>query len=156
MRRMLFVAATLAMALAFAGPALADFWIGTNDNDIKKGTEGADTLIGRGGNDRLSGLGAIDKISGNGGRDKLYGGDGADNTAGGSGGDLIVAGGGTDNIQGAAGDDTIYTGTKAEGNDGDSDEVRYGPGHDKVFLFGPDHAAHNLEARDVCEEITNY
>ena len=156
MRRMLFVAATLAMALAFAGPALADFWIVTNDNDSKKGTEGADTLIGRGGNDTLSGLGAIDEISGNGGRDKLYGGDGADNTAGGSGGDLIVAGGGADNIQGAAGDDTIYTGTKAEGNDGDSVEVRCGHGYDKVFLFGPDHAAHNLEARDVCEEITNY
>ena len=151
MRKIMLLAATFAMVLALAGP-----WIGTNDDDRKKGTEKADTMMGMGGNDTLSGMGAIDELSGNRHADRLYGGDGADHIDSGSGGDLIVAGDGADNIQAASGDDTIYTGTKEEGKDGDSDEVRCGPGYDVVYLSGQDHAAHNLEAKDVCEEINNY
>ena len=157
LRKIMLLAATFAMVLALAGPALAGtFWQGTNGNDTKRGTDSADTLRGKGGNDRLYGLGAIDELSGNSGKDKLYGAQGADHIDGGSGGDLIVGGTGADNIQAATGNDTIYTGTKEEGKDGSSDEVRCGPGHDVVYLSGQDHAAHNLEAKDVCEEIHNY
>jgi hypothetical protein len=50
---------------------------------------------------------------------------------------------------------TIYTGTGTEG-DRFSDEVRCGGGYEVLYLSGRDHASHNLEAKDTCEEIHNY
>jgi len=129
---------------------------GTNGRDRMVGTQGADTMRAKCGNDVVMGKGAIDEISGNSGNDRLFGDEGADHVDGGSGGDTLVAGVGADNIQAASGDHTIYTGTKEEGRDGDSDEVRCGDGYDVVYLTSQDHAAHNVEAKDVCEEIHNY
>jgi Ca2+-binding RTX toxin-like protein len=147
--------AFFAMLLA-ASAAYAVFDLGTNGRDRMVGTPNPDTLMAKGGNDTVIGKGSIDELSGQRGKDKVIGNDGADHMDGGSGGDVLVGGDGADNLQAASGNDTIYTGTKADGKDGDSDEVRCGGGYDVVYLSGQDHAAHNVEAKDVCEEIHNY
>ena len=121
-----------------------------------RGDNGPDTLAGTKKADTIRGLGGADEISGLRGKDRLFGDSGTDFIDGGSGGELMVGGTGSDILFGASGNDTIYTGTKTEGKDRASDEVRCGGGYDVVYLSGRDHASHNVEAKDVCEEIHNY
>jgi hypothetical protein len=80
--------------------------VGTEGNDVRRGTPTKDVIAGLGGNDRLSGLAGNDLICGGAGRDTLKGGKGNDRLYGGTGRDTLKGGPGTDKLKGAAGKDT--------------------------------------------------
>jgi Ca2+-binding RTX toxin-like protein len=71
--------------------------VGTNGNDVRKGTPGRDVMAGLGGNDKLSGLEGNDVICGGGGKDKLNGGKGKD---------ALLGQGGKDTCKGSKGNDS--------------------------------------------------
>ncbi|HEX6207011.1 MAG TPA: choice-of-anchor Q domain-containing protein [Actinomycetota bacterium] len=70
--------------------------VGTQGNDVLRGTGRKDGFLGFGGRDRLIGRGGSDGMCGNGGRDTLEGGPGRDRLHGGPGRDLCVGGPGRD------------------------------------------------------------
>ena len=81
--------------------------LGTNDNDVLRGTAAVDVLCGFGGNDVLLGLGGNDVAYGGAGDDDLVGGPGGDTLDGGAGNDGLRGEGGTDDIVGGEGRDTV-------------------------------------------------
>lgn len=109
MRKIIILAAMLAMALVAAVPALAVTKDGGSGNDTLLGTNGRDALSGGSGNDILYGYGAADALSGGSGSDSIYGGLGQDTISGGSGGDFIDDGndGVRDTIDCGSGTDTV-------------------------------------------------
>jgi Ca2+-binding RTX toxin-like protein len=70
--------------------------VGTEGNDVRKGTAGKDVIVGLGGNDKLSGLARNDVICGGPGKDKLKGGKGNDKLYGEAGNDMLRGGAGKD------------------------------------------------------------
>jgi Ca2+-binding RTX toxin-like protein len=66
--------------------------VGTEGNDIRRGTPSTDVIAGLGGNDRLSGLAGNDVICGGAGKDTLKGGKGKDRLYGGPGKDTLKGG----------------------------------------------------------------
>ncbi len=79
--------------------------VGTEGNDVRKGTSGKDVIVGFGGNDKLSGLAGNDLICGGSGKDKLKGGKGNDKLYGEAGKDTLKGGPGNDKLKGGAGKD---------------------------------------------------
>lgn len=73
------VAAAISVAaFLFVVPALALNIVGTNGNDVLRGTGRADRVNGRGGDDRILGLAGNDTLTGGLGRDYVDGGAGSD------------------------------------------------------------------------------
>lgn len=103
---------------------------GTSDGDVICGLGGDDTLFGAGGRDRLIGGDGDDYLVGGPGPDVLRGGAGNDSLAGGAGRDVLWGGPGNDLLRGAAGPDTLYGGPGG-------DIVRGGAGSDRL-RGGPD------------------
>ena len=133
--------------------------IGSDDDDILKGTPDDDVIVGLGGNDIIHGFGGnnticggagddvlfgdlgSDRLLGEDGNDVLHGGDGLDSLMGGDGHDVLlgeadnddlIGGGGDDSLHGGLGDDQL---TGSGGNDtlrGDTgvDELDGGGGFD--------------------------
>jgi len=116
---------------------LARLYIGTDGDDVWRGTNAAETFSGGLGNDSISGAGGNDLIDGGPGNDSLAGEDGEDTLTGGTGNDSLSGGVGKDLLQGGEGDDSL------DGGDGD-DTLDGGAGNDSfnagygsnTFLFG--------------------
>ena len=81
--------------------------VGTNGNDVRKGTPGRDVIVGLAGNDKLSGLASNDLICGGSGKDTLKGGKGKDRLYGQKGEDTLKGGKGKDRLYGQKGEDTL-------------------------------------------------
>jgi hypothetical protein len=79
--------------------------VGTEGNDVRKGTSGKDVIVGLGGNDKLSGLAGNDLICGRAGKDTLRGGKGNDKLYGNAGKDTLKGGPGKDKLKGGRGKD---------------------------------------------------
>lgn len=80
---------TLRTAMCFGSPATR---IGTEGNDVIRGTRRADVIVAFGGADRVRGGGGKDKICGGKGRDRLFGERGNDRLNGGPGRDFCRQG----------------------------------------------------------------
>jgi Tol biopolymer transport system component len=128
--------------------------VGTEGNDVLRGTTLADVLVGLGGNDvltavpqyysgdTLEGGQGDDVLLGSYQSDTLDGGPGNDILQGGPGSDLLVGGPGRDTIQGEGGRDLIYArdgeadtiscGTNAGTTTGQEGDVAYVDAIDKV------------------------
>ena len=104
MRKIIILAAMLAIALVAAVPALAVARSGGSGDDVLYGTNGRDALSGGSGHDYMDGLGGADTLSGGSGEDVLYGGSGRDTLSGGSNNDVIH-----DAFDGVK--DTVYCGS---------------------------------------------
>jgi Tol biopolymer transport system component len=106
--------------------------VGTEGDDVLKGTQLADVIVGLGGDDRLTAVPSYfvgDTLEGDAGDDALLGsvesdtlegGAGADVLRGGPGPDLLDGGSGRDNLHGDGGRDLIYA------RDGEVDTVSCG------------------------------
>ena len=97
--------------------------VGTNGDDVLRGTPHKDVIVGNGGADRIFGAAGNDVICGNGGADHIQGGPGADLILGGWGNDRIIGGDGPDDLRGGrdvdfisgkSGRDRIVGGTEAD------------------------------------------
>jgi Ca2+-binding RTX toxin-like protein len=126
---------TLTAALALAAPAAGDFIIGTDGDDILRGTPRADSIEGLGGKDDLFGRAGGDFLFGGDGTDTLRGGPGADTLLGqashdriwgGDGSDFVSGGAWNDQIRGGAGDDVNLDGGNGK------DTIRGGGGVDRL------------------------
>ena len=98
--------------------------LGTNGNDILRGTAEADVICGFDGNDQLRGLADNDTVLGGDGRDVVVGSGGSDFLAGGRGSDTLRGGGGRDSLRGGRGSDRHDGGP-------DIDNCVGGPGRDR-------------------------
>jgi len=115
-------------------PVDPDAILGTDEDDILKGTrdddliiakDGDDNVRGRAGDDEIHGEGGDDNLRGNFGEDTLDGGEGADVLKGGFGDDAMMGGDGDDVLRGGFGDDDM------EGGEGD-DVASGGFGDDNI------------------------
>ena len=121
--------------------------VGTAGNDVLTGTAADDVVCGLGGDDRITGRGGDDVLRGGGGADLVRGGPGDDRVAGGGGRDRLLGQGGDDVLRGDGGNDDVVGGRGddrlvgsrgadrivADGDPvGSVDDVRCGPGKDKV------------------------
>jgi Ca2+-binding RTX toxin-like protein len=97
--------------------------VGTEGDDIRKGTSRRDVIVGLAGNDRLSGLAGNDLTCGGRGNDTLKGGAGQDQLSGQKGKDKLYGQKGNDKLSGNAGRDTLMGGPG-------KDILRGGPGKD--------------------------
>ena len=79
--------------------------VGTEGNNVRKGTSRKDVIVGLGGKDQLSGLAGNDVICGGPGKDTLNGGKGNDKLYGEAGKDTLKGGPGKDKLKGGAGKD---------------------------------------------------
>ncbi len=111
--------------------------VGTNGNDVLKGTTLADTISGLDGNDIITGDAGNDDLNGNVGNDSVSGGAGNDTVGGGQGDDPLVAGDdGNDTVNGGKGNDYVYGGTGDDivnGYEGDDWVVEGNEGNDAVY-----------------------
>ncbi len=152
MRKLMMLAAMLAMMLVVAVPALAVTWSGTSGDDTFSGTPEADSMLCYGGNDILSGLGGGDTMSGGPGDDEMRGGDGNDRVTGSTGNDTLYGGPGRADLRGNAGDDTIYVDDDRDLPALESfDEVYCGDGYDVVYKAKRDSSGNNMDRG--CEEV---
>ena len=138
-------------------PDGANIILGTEGDDVLRGTRGVDCIYGFGGDDDLRGRGGDDLLFGGRGddilrghrgddvafggscHDRLRGGSGADRLSGGAGDDTLSGGRGRDSLEGGAGSDTLRGGRhgdRLDGGDG-HDVLRGGRGVD-VCLNGED------------------
>jgi Ca2+-binding RTX toxin-like protein len=115
MRRITLVLLAMAIAVVLAsGVALAVTKVGTNCDDVLRGTDEPDRIKGRAGEDIILGLGDSDILGDGKGEDVIYGGAGKDRTNGNEGPDTVYGDGGRNKLDGGAGDNTLYGGP---GND---------------------------------------
>ncbi|WP_411878273.1 calcium-binding protein [Polaromonas sp. YR568] len=111
---------------------------GTEDGDVRYGTEGADAINGLGGDDTLYGGGGADILSGGEGNDNLDGANGSDVLEGGAGNDYITDSGGGNYYNGGAGNDYLS-------GSGATDFLMGGIGNDAIRSGdGPDVIAFNV------------
>ena len=93
--------------------------IGSEGNDVIRGSGAANVLDGRGGNDEIRGQGGDDRVLGGNGNDKLFGGFGRDVYQGGAGNDVLDAGNESttegDDFSGGSGADTITYASRSVG-----------------------------------------
>jgi glucose/arabinose dehydrogenase/PKD repeat protein len=73
--------------------------VGTEGNDVLKGTKAHDVIAGLGGKDKLKGKGGNDLLCGGAGKDTLKGGGGDDGLKGGGGRDVCKGGPGDDRVR---------------------------------------------------------
>jgi Ca2+-binding RTX toxin-like protein len=78
------------------GSTLADYLVGSDQNNNLQGGAGKDTLLGGAGNDLIMGGAGNDQIMGDDGNDHIMGDDGNDLIIGGTGGDYMDGGAGND------------------------------------------------------------
>lgn len=97
--------------------------MGTNGDDVLKGTRGNDVIYAKNGDDSVRGGKGNDCLHGGRGDDLLYGGKGDDSLRGGKGADQLYGGKGSDVLKGGRGDDYLNGGV---GND----MLRGGSGND--------------------------
>ena len=109
--------------------------VGTDGDDVLRGTPGADVICGLGGDDTIVGLGGDDVIWGGAGDDVMVGRGGDDVIWGGAGDDTISGGDGDDRLFGEAGADVLAGGA-------DSDELWGGPGVDNLHGNTQDDTLH--------------
>ena len=116
---------------------ITDVILGSDGDDVIRGTEFADDIDGRGGNDLITGLAGADSIKGSQGvdiirggsdGDLLQGGAGADRLFGEGGNDRVEGGGGADRLLGLAGSDTVIGGA--------GDDTVSGGGGDDLVIGG--------------------
>lgn len=126
------VATVVALALACAGPALAqqEAIKGTNGPDKIDGGPGDQTIHGLDGDDVLDGGPGYDFLFGGEGDDVLNGGPGTDHLRGGPGDDVLRGGGGDDDLEGGVGNDRLIGG-------GGPDWLAGGPGADRFIYTNP-------------------
>jgi Ca2+-binding RTX toxin-like protein len=79
--------------------------VGTEGNDVRRGTPSKDVIAGLGGDDKLRGLAGNDVICGGAGNDTLKGGKGRDKLYGEVGKDKLKGGPGKDKLKGGPGRD---------------------------------------------------
>ncbi|MGZ5403099.1 MAG: ExeM/NucH family extracellular endonuclease [Nocardioides sp.] len=84
--------------------------VGSNGDDVIRGTNRDDVIVARGGNDRIDAGGGDDVICGGPGNDRIDGGSGDDRILGGNGNDRILGGRWDDRIFGGKGKDRIRGG----------------------------------------------
>jgi len=136
LRSSVVVVATLAVLIAPAAPVAAQTAtptcagvpatiVGTNGDDILRGTAKADVIVGNGGNDTIYGAKGNDIICANAGDDYIQGGPGRDLIIGGYGDDRIIGNAGNDDLRGGFGDDYI------SGKEG-ADRIRGDQGVDRI------------------------
>lgn len=152
------LAVMLAVALAFAAPALANHLTGltlkegTSGNDALVGTSGGDGLFGRGGDDSIRGLGGGDFIDGDSDSTNTVRGFGRDAINGDSGPDRIYGGPRADALVGGLGNDFIadgrYNGMNPTVGDRAVDAINCGAGVDTVVAEPRD------AVNDNCENVT--
>jgi serralysin len=98
------------------GTKAADYFVGTEQNNIAEGKRGDDLILGNAGDDQLDG---------GGGKDILFGGAGLDTLKGGNKQDLLFGGEGIDQLDGGNGDDLLDGGTE-------NDVLTGGSGNDQL------------------------
>ena len=152
-RTVLLVAAVAACLVMASGVALAVNRVGTNGNDVLRGTDGEDNLVGLGGKDALLGKGGSDNLVGGPGNDFVDTGKGSDNAvlgegndflfecclregsrdniAGGDGNDVVFGGQGADNVVGGDGNDLLIDGNLRESS---RDNIAGGDGGDVILV----------------------
>ena len=150
MRKIIVLAAMLALVLVAAAPAFAQLVNGDAGINNLLGTDSSDIMYGKGGDDTMSGGNNRDKMYGNGGNDIINGDEGKDVLRGGSGDDRITGGNGQDEIFSGSGDDFVVA-----GNDKSADEVSCGQGNDTAILSGPDHQA-GSQGNKTCEHVRSH
>lgn len=91
--------------------------MGSDDDDVIRGTRHRDVIDGRGGADVIRGLGGRDWICGGSGRDRVVGGTGGDELNGGQGRDRLAGGRGRDVLHGGAGRDALDGQAGSDGAD---------------------------------------
>jgi Ca2+-binding RTX toxin-like protein len=104
------------LAAHYMGTSSADYFSGSELNEVMFGLDGNDTLEGGGGNDTLDGGAGTDTLSGGAGDDELMGQDGVDMLTGDGGNDVINGGAGNDTLDGGAGND-VYLFASGFGQD---------------------------------------
>ena len=113
----------------------AGIFLGTDDNDDIRGSDGSDTIDGRDGDDRIRSLDGNDFLTGGDGDDILIGNTGNDVLDGGDGNDRLFGGRGFDEVNGGDGDDYLkgfYGGDTLNGGEGD-DILDGGAWNDKLI-----------------------
>ena len=99
--------------------------VGTEGDDVLRGTEQRDVIVALGGDDRIVGGRGNDLICAGRGRDVVTGGAGKDTIFGGTGNDLLRGGSARDTLDGGGGNDRVF------GHGGD-DILSGGPGRDRI------------------------
>lgn len=89
--------------------------VGSDHNDILKGTHADNVLIGAAGHDSLYGRGGEDDLYGRDGNDRIDGGYGNDRLWGGAGNDTLIGGSGADTLRGGSGTDLLSYANSTEG-----------------------------------------
>jgi len=146
MRRTVLLVAVVAACLVMAsGVALAVNRVGTNGNDVLRGTDGEDNLVGLGVKDALLGKGGSDNLVGGPGNDFVDTGKGSDNAVLGEGNDFLfeccLREGSRDNIAGGDGNDVIDVSHRPAFRD----VVVCGDGFDRVLADRKDTVARDCE-----------
>ncbi|MCY7400541.1 MAG: hypothetical protein LH477_06235 [Nocardioides sp.] len=124
--------------------------LGSEHDDMIRGTGERDLVYGYGGSDRISGGGGRDRLNGSGmvtdeddvvdGNDLLRGGPGNDFLGGSAGDDVLRGGSGNDELEDGDGADVLRGGTDDDSlfSSSGRDDGRGGPGQDRfVYSMGP-------------------
>jgi CSLREA domain-containing protein len=98
--------------------------VGTEDEDVLKGTPGPDGFLALGGPDRVAGRGSADGACGGTGKDLIVGGRGSDRLAANAGKDFLLGGEGKDRLNGGPGRDKCNGGSNRDRASGCETEVR--------------------------------
>lgn len=117
--------------------------VGTNGNDVIRGTPDRDVIVGLAGRDVIKGFGGDDVICGRAGRDIIRGGGGRDRLIGNNGNDKLLGQNGSDALIGGAGRDGMFGGN---GND----RLFGGPARDWLYGGPGSDFLHGGPGRDRC------
>lgn len=127
--------------------------VGTDGDDVLRGTSGVDVIVALAGHDEIRGLGGNDIICGGSGKDTIIGGAGNDTLLGNGGQDTINGGAGDDQLFGGKGKDALQGGA---GNDVLSgnlgvDQLTGGTGHDGCWGRTSSAATTRADTARACE-----
>jgi hypothetical protein len=152
------------------GGARADLIKANGGDDTIHAGAGSDCVLGGAGNDSIYGEAGYDVLFGEAGDDRVVGGPGEGVLDGGAGDDVVLGGtSGIDYLLGRAGDDVLKGGRdqnvvspgqgrdeissgggpdRITANDGQVDQIRCGPGRDRVIVD-------RIDRLDSCERVTH-
>jgi len=127
-------------------------YVGTDDDDVIRGSNANDYIFGAGGKDEIYGRGGDDYIRGDDQDDVIEAGDGDDRAEGNGGNDTLIGGDGRDDLRGGDGVDTLIGGDgqdKLHGGAG-ADIIDGGKGADEIDYLESDAAVYvNLATRQL-------